>query len=86
MVPCGDGLDDVIDLLKGCMKSQAGLEWNDCGGKSTQRIKDYAGQIMCEGGGTLADKISDGDQNPVTDSDQKPVSDGEQKQEEGEQE
>lgn len=63
-IPCGDGLDDVIALLKGCMKSQAGLEWNDCDGKSTQRIKDYADKIMCEGGGTLAEKISGGDQKP----------------------
>ena len=60
-VPCGDGLDDVLNLLKGCMKSQAGLEWNDCGGASTQRIAEYADKIKCEGGGTLKDKIDGGD-------------------------
>ena len=60
MIPCGDGLDDVIDLLKGCMKSQAGLEWNDCGGMATQMIKNYADKIKCEGGGTLKDKIDGG--------------------------
>ena len=42
------------------MKSQAGLEWNDCGGMATQKIKDCADKIKCEGGGTLKDKIDGG--------------------------
>ena len=56
LVPCGDGLDSVMDALKGCMGEQ-GLEFDDCGGKTTERVREYADKIKCEGGGTLADKL-----------------------------
>ena len=55
-VPCGDGLDSVMDALKGCMGEQ-GLEFDDCGGKTTERVLEFADKIKCEGGGTLADKL-----------------------------
>ena len=55
-VPCDDGLDSVMDALKGCMEEQ-GVEFDDCGGKTTERVREYADKIKCEGGGTLADKL-----------------------------
>ena len=39
------------------MKSEAGLEFDDCGGETTARVRAYADQIRCESGGTLADKL-----------------------------
>lgn len=57
-VPCGEGLDDVIDALSGCM-SEVGLTLDECGGKTRQRIRDNAGSIRCEGGGTLRDVLDD---------------------------
>lgn len=56
-VPCDGGLEGVLDLLRGCMKSEAGLEFDDCGGETTARVRAYADQIRCEGGGTLADTL-----------------------------
>ena len=56
-IACGDGLDDVLEQVKGCMKREAGLDWVDCDGRNVQRIVDYADKIKCEGGGTLADKL-----------------------------
>ena len=55
-IPCGEGLDDVMDVLKGCIKEQ-GLTFDDCGGKTTERIREYADKVRCEDGGTLADKL-----------------------------
>ena len=60
-VPCGDGLDSVMDALKGCMGEQ-GLEFDDCGGKTTDasastptRSSARAGpsRISCEGSSSL---------------------------------
>ena len=56
-VPCDGGPEGVLDLLEGCMKSEAGLELDDCGGETTARVRAYADQIRCEGGGTLADTL-----------------------------
>ena len=56
LVPCGDGLDSVMDAWKGGMEAQ-GVEFDDCGGKTTERVREYADKIKCEGGGTLADKL-----------------------------
>ena len=48
-VPCGDGLDSVMDALKGCMGEQ-GLEFDDCGGKTTWRVREYADKVGASAG------------------------------------
>jgi hypothetical protein len=40
--------------------SKVGVPYNDCGGKTTKLIAEYAGNVKCEGGGTLKDKIDGG--------------------------
>lgn len=56
-VPCDGGIEGVLDLLRGCMKSQASLELDDCDGATTARLRAFADQIRCEGGGVLADTL-----------------------------
>jgi|TARA_B110000977_G_scaffold169955_1_gene220311 hypothetical protein len=55
-IPCGDGLDDVIEVMKGCMQEQ-GLTLDYCDGKTKEFVRAAADQINCEEGGTLADKL-----------------------------